>query len=88
MFPPEPLDIVSLEGGCSGGLDAFRFFLNYNISLELCMYGQTYSKSMDQPGKVASPARGQRNILMNYSSNSIYNADLCQNQLKVKKRQQ
>ena len=23
------------------------------------MYGHTYSKSMDQPGKVASPARGQ-----------------------------
>ena len=26
-----------------------------------CMYGHTYSKSMDQPGKVASPARGQLN---------------------------
>ena len=25
------------------------------------MYGNTYSKSMDQPGKVASPARGQLN---------------------------
>ena len=24
-------------------------------------YGHTYSKSMDQPGKVASPARGQLN---------------------------
>ena len=24
-----------------------------------CMYGHTYSKSMDQPDKVASPARGQ-----------------------------
>ena len=24
------------------------------------MYGRTYSKSMDQPGKVANPARGQR----------------------------
>ena len=23
------------------------------------MYGHTYSKSMDQPGKVANPARGQ-----------------------------
>ena len=29
--------------------------------LVLCMYGHTYSKSMDQPGKVASPARGQLN---------------------------
>ena len=25
------------------------------------MYDHTYSKSMDQPGKVASPARGQLN---------------------------
>ena len=25
------------------------------------LYGHTYSKSMDQPGKVASPARGQLN---------------------------
>ena len=25
------------------------------------MYGHTYSKSIDQPGKVASPARGQLN---------------------------
>ena len=27
----------------------------------VCMYGHTYSKSTDQPGKVASPARGQLN---------------------------
>ena len=25
----------------------------------VCMYGHTYSKSMDQPGKVANPPRGQ-----------------------------
>ena len=25
------------------------------------MYGHVYSKSMDQPGKVANPARGQLN---------------------------
>ena len=29
--------------------------------LYLCLYGRTYSKSMDQQGKVASPARGQLN---------------------------
>ena len=29
------------------------------------MYGHTYSKSIDQPGKVASPARGQLNRKMN-----------------------
>ena len=27
----------------------------------LAVYGHTYSKSMDQPGKVANPARGQLN---------------------------
>ena len=27
----------------------------------VCMYGHTYSKSIDQPGKVANPARGQLN---------------------------
>ena len=27
----------------------------------VCMHGHTYSKSMDQPGKVANPARGQLN---------------------------
>ena len=31
------------------------------------MYGHTYSKSMDQPGKVACPARGQLNRKMNIS---------------------
>ena len=29
--------------------------------VHLCMYCHTYSKSMDQPGKVANPARGQLN---------------------------
>ena len=28
-------------------------------SMHVCMYGHTHSKSMDQPGKVANPARGQ-----------------------------
>ena len=38
--------------GCSeGGLDAFSFF--YETATYL------YSKSMDQQGKVANPARGQ-----------------------------
>ena len=27
----------------------------------VCMYSNTYSKIMDQPGKVANPARGQLN---------------------------
>ena len=31
------------------------------VLIVICMYGHTYSKSMDQPGKVANPARGQLN---------------------------
>ena len=31
------------------------------FSTYVCMYGHTLSKSMDQPGKVANPARGQLN---------------------------
>ena len=31
------------------------------------MYGHTYSKSTDQPGKVANPARGQLNRINEYS---------------------
>ena len=27
----------------------------------VCMYGHTYSKSIDQPGKATNPARGQLN---------------------------
>ena len=30
--------------------------------LYVCIYGYTYSKSMDQPGKVGNSARGQLNI--------------------------
>ena len=32
-----------------------------HLCMYVCMYGLTYSKSMDQPGKVASHARGQLN---------------------------
>ena len=28
---------------------------------QICMYGHTYSKGEDQPGKVVTPARGQLN---------------------------
>ena len=35
------------------------------------MYGQTYSKSMDQPGKVANPARDQLNIVLKKNSERI-----------------
>ena len=32
------------------------------------MYGHTYTKNLDQPGKVASPARGQMNRKNEYFS--------------------
>ena len=32
-----------------------------NLCMYVCMYGDTNSKSKDQPDKVASPARGQLN---------------------------
>ena len=35
---------------------------------KLLIYGDTYSKSMDQPGKVASAARGQLNRETEYFS--------------------
>ena len=38
-----------------------------SVTRSLCIYGHTYSKSMDQPGKVASPARGQLNMENEYS---------------------
>ena len=39
---------------------AFDLFATHRRFL-IFMYGYTYSKSMDQPGKVTSPARGQLN---------------------------
>ena len=60
MFPPKPFY-------CSGGLVAFRFFLDTvrwvcveTLGLYVCVV-ITYSKGKDQPGKVANPARGQLN---------------------------
>ena len=40
------------------------------------MYGQTYSKSMDQPGRVASPARGQLNRKNEYFPVRVSNSCL------------
>ena len=34
---------------------------NRSIMLQAIMYGHTYSKTMDQPGMAANPARGQMN---------------------------
>ena len=40
----------------------------------VCMYGHTYSKSMDQPGKVANPARGHLISVLCVSSPFILDA--------------
>ena len=47
-----------LDNYCSHEL--FLYYYWYYVII-LCMYVHTYSKSMDQPGKVANPARGQLN---------------------------
>ena len=38
----------------------------------VCMHGHTYSKSMNQPGKVANPVRGQLNRKNVYISLSTF----------------
>ena len=62
--------------GANGDREMFTFLVQLTTSrigdlsrlihTLLCMYGHTYSKSMDQPGKVASPVRGQLNSRNEY----------------------
>ena len=40
--------------------------------MDVC-FGHTYSKSVDQPGKVANPARGQLNRENEYCPVRVYN---------------
>ena len=56
MFPPKPLDIFSPEGGCSEGLDAFRFFLN-----------TVYTTDRSTPVAQSAP----RNLLTRWDVSSI-----------------
>ena len=51
------LHIYGMDYNDYGRLDGY---ISYHI-IYFSMYGHTCSKSMDQPGKVASPARGQLN---------------------------
>ena len=39
----------------------FPIFYDYLAILNVCIYGNTYIKSMDQPDKVVNPARDQLN---------------------------
>ena len=54
--------LYSLKGLVSSGL-VVRDVIEKTqlLGLYMCMYGPTCNKSMDQPGKVANPARGQLN---------------------------
>ena len=44
-----------------GGAKDRKIFIITKSGEVVVLYGDTYSKSMDQPGKVANPARGQLN---------------------------
>ena len=38
MIPPKRFDILSLTGGCSEVLDAFRFVFNHNVVSEVLIF--------------------------------------------------
>ena len=75
ITPPPPLRTLRVSGFSKGTVDTLRessyiyvnscYSINRHRTLTIpyfcTMYGHTYSKSMDQPGKVVSPARGQLN---------------------------
>ena len=48
-------------------LDYSEMVIEFRCIIHVCTYGHTYSESMDQPGKVANPARGQLNRENEYS---------------------
>ena len=55
-----PPSLGGKEGHLVGTTSAVVCYtINAATSTYSCMYGHTYSKSMDQPGMVVSPARGQ-----------------------------
>ena len=65
MIPPKRFDIFPPDWGILGrsrrsdfNIVMFLVFLDMYV---VCIYGHTFSKSMDQPGKVANPTRGQLN---------------------------
>ena len=72
-FPPlynAPAQALALANAAAGCLQASfslsaevmsRVERTYLLQNDVCMYDHTCSKNMDQPGKVANPARGQLN---------------------------
>ena len=61
---PIPHVVASMYKERSTGHIMVTTLLQYYCTV---LYGHTYSKSMDRPGKVASPARAQLNRKMNIS---------------------
>ena len=63
----EQLDDKELRGALGSAIGTERIPVFWTSSAHasssatVCTYDYTYSKSMDQPGKVANPARGQLN---------------------------
>ena len=58
-----PNPSLSPKRAASHGLvDKIQYVRPTKVTLyNICMYGHTFSKSMDQPCKVVNPARGQLN---------------------------
>ena len=51
--------------------EACRLYCPSMPTMYVCMYGHHIKQSMDQPGKVANPARGQLNRENEYSPVSV-----------------
>ena len=60
-------DLTEPKKTCTTTLTVLQHYRSKVLDY-VCMYGHTYSKSMDQPGKVANPARGQLNRENEYFS--------------------
>ena len=63
--PAHNVSSYNLESWLHIYLEDIRPPISYSSRIDI-MYGHTYSKSMNQPGRVASPARGQPNIKNEY----------------------
>ena len=63
---PSRINLLNLpakaeSGAYSRGSSRFTWGRSICLVMYVCIYGHTHSKSMDQPGMVANPARGQLN---------------------------
>ena len=61
MYISPPIFFFNIFWFLNISIDRIVGIMPPEVFLGVCMYGHTYSKSMDQPGKVANPFRGQLN---------------------------